>query len=84
MKQICLKGTQFACNCPNCMEETHQKAVAHHARLDQLKTSTSHYWTSQYSPRDKADTVIILRAGFVRQEGCKCLFCQVEREDASH
>lgn len=80
MKQLCLKGTKFACPCDGCMEELRQKAEAHSAHLASLKTSTAHYWTSHYSARDKADTVVILHAGFEHHENCGCLFCQVERE----
>lgn len=78
----CLKGTQFMCPCDNCMEESRQKGIAHFEHLAQLKTSTAGYWTSQYSARDKADTVIILHAGFDHGEKCGCLFCQVERYEA--
>jgi hypothetical protein len=76
-KKACLKGTAFACPCDRCMEEYHQKAMAH---LVRLKGSIAGYWTNQYSARDKADTVVIQQAGFDHQPGCECLFCQVERE----
>ena len=80
MDKPCLKGTDFACPCDRCMEELHQKAQAHTAHLERLKTSTADYWTNQYSARDKADTVVILHAGFDHDKNCQCLFCQVERE----
>lgn len=83
-KQICLKGTPYACPCDRCYEEYRQKAEAHFAHLDRLKTSTANYWTSQYSARDKAHTVIILHAGFEHQPECECLDCQVEREQTQH
>jgi hypothetical protein len=80
MNKLCLKGTSFSCPCDRCMEELRRKAQAHHEHLTQLKSDTARYWTGHYSARDKADAVIILHAGFVHQEGCACLFCQVERE----
>lgn len=81
-KQICLKGTPYACPCDRCMSEAHQRAEAHFAHLAQLKSGTANYWTSQYSARDKAHTVIILQAGFDHQQECDCLFCQVEYESS--
>lgn len=71
MTRTCLRGTPFACACERCMEEQLQKAIAHSEHIARLKNGTRHYWTDQYSARDKASTVVILHAGFKHEEGQK-------------
>lgn len=76
----CLKGTSFMCPCDDCVEELHQKALAHTAYLASLRNGVNRFWTDDYSAHDKMVTMVHVGAGHEPDPNCQCLKCQVARE----